>query len=182
MTALRHPSGHHLDRSPGGDALTGLADRGLLDAHLGVLEACHGRHGEDAAAVVVDVDRFALVNAGWGRGAGDAVLVGVAGLLRACCHGDDVVGRWDQDAFLALLPRTDRDQASAFAERVRRRVELTPLAVGLGAVLSVTVSAGCAQGLGGGGAALLARAARALAAAQAAGRNRVASDPGGVPG
>lgn len=107
------------------------------------------------------------------------MLAAVAGVVRRSAGPDDTVASWGGGAFLVLLPGTDLAGAEALAERIRRRVEVTPVAVA-GATLTVTVSAGCAQGRHRGGADVVARAAAALRRAKDGGRNRVAaSRPGG---
>lgn len=161
------------DRGGSLDLLTALPDRRALERQLRVLEARPHSPDGRVSAVLVDVDHLGQVNEGWGRPAGDAVLVAVADAVAGCARPDGLAGRWGDDEFLLLLPRADLAGAAALAEQLRRRVEVTPVPVGT-VTLTVTVSAGCAAAIERGGEDLVARATRALRTAQEEGRNRVA--------
>ena len=64
------------------DALTGLHNRRHLVKAVAAMIAAAERTGETFAVVLVDVDRFKAVNDVHGHQAGDAVLVGLARLMR----------------------------------------------------------------------------------------------------
>lgn len=104
------------------DALTGLPNRSLaLDLlRRAILRA--RRHGERRFAVLlVDLDRFNLLNDSLGHGAGDALLAGVSRRLATAVRPGDVIARLGGDEFLLLL-----DDVSAIedAESVADRVKL----------------------------------------------------------
>jgi diguanylate cyclase (GGDEF)-like protein len=85
------------------DALTGLPNRMAFLEHASDVLA----RGEDAAAYVVlliDVDRFNLVNETLGHLAGDAFLRAIAGRLEGEATGDDVVFRLGSDKFVVVSP------------------------------------------------------------------------------
>ena len=97
------------------DALTGLANRSLLLAHLD-----SALQGDRALAVVfLDLDRFKVVNDGLGHAAGDRLLQEVAQRLRAVVRPGDVVARLGGDEFVVLCHGVHSDEeALAVAERV----------------------------------------------------------------
>jgi diguanylate cyclase (GGDEF)-like protein len=156
------------------DGLTGLFNR----RHAEVLarRACDeaARYGRPLAVLVTDVDFFKKVNDGHGHDAGDAVLRGIAAALRAEARATDVVGRFGGEEFVLVLPDTDEDGARELAERVRRRVEHTPMQTPAGP-LKVTLSVGLASmpAHGEGLASLVKAADEALYEAKRSGRNRV---------
>jgi diguanylate cyclase (GGDEF)-like protein len=90
------------------DPLTGLANRVDL---LEVLRGClvdHARGGEPVAVLLLDLDRFKLVNDTHGHAVGDELLVDVAGRLRRLKV--DTVARLggDEFALVARLPAGER--------------------------------------------------------------------------
>ena len=144
------------------DALTGLPNRRqLIWRAERALEQAR-RLGHQFALLLIDLDRFKIINDTLGHGAGDEALVEVGRRLRACVrHSDQVmegaletagvrshraleaVGRLGGDEFVALLPEVASD---ADAERVAQRVLDTlrePVFVG-GQECFVTASVGVA--------------------------------------
>ena len=163
-----------LRRMAAQDPLTGLANRRELERLLRLELQRAARHGRPLAVLVLDVDRFKLVNDGHGHQAGDRVLVELAQRLRGLAREVDVVARLGGDEFVVVLPETDLAGGRAFAERVRAAVAERPFRVD-GLELPVTVSLGVAAFPDHGASlrALLVQGDRALYAAKAAGRNRV---------
>jgi diguanylate cyclase (GGDEF)-like protein len=86
------------------DSLTGLPNRRYLD---GVI-ADHVEqfaHGERAALLHVDLDRFKQINDTLGHAAGDAMLVHAAAVLREIVGERDFVARVGGDEFVIVLRR-----------------------------------------------------------------------------
>jgi len=102
--------------------------------------------------ILIDIDRFHLVNEGLGVDVGDAVLRGVARALQALVPaGVHLVARISSDVYaVALLPRDSADAddtllraAGGLVERIRRQVsKLDEVPTGVGAL---TVSIGAHQ-------------------------------------
>jgi len=101
------------------DPLTGLANLHLLNEQLdgAVTEARH--RGTSVALCSLDIDRFAEVNARFGRDTGDALLRAVAERLRRTLRSSDLVARAGGDEFMVLLPQlNDANEARHAAEIV----------------------------------------------------------------
>lgn len=164
------------------DPLTGLHNRryGLPCLERIALRAAET--GRPFAALLIDLDRFKLVNDSWGHAAGDVVLAEVAGRLRQELRTGDLLARIGGEEFLAALPDTGFRTAHGVAERLRHAVCDRPVRIRGGNPVPVTLSIGLAMCLGAAdGAAegvqgLMARADRALLAAKAEGRNQVKLD------
>jgi diguanylate cyclase (GGDEF)-like protein len=152
------------------DKLTGLPNRGTIDAHLTREVKRAQRHRRDLALVMLDIDRFKSVNDGMGHLMGDRVLVEVARLIRDTVRGIDIAGRWGGEEFLILCPETAQYEALRVAERIREAVEAADFPDGR----RHTVSAGVAAfSPGDEEDALLRRADAALYSAKDDGRNCV---------
>ena len=164
------------------DPLTGLLNRGGLDARLGEELERARRHREPVALVAIDVDRFKSLNDALGHPAGDAVLKGLAAIFDDSVRAGDLCARFGGDEFAIVMPRTAAAGACQSADRIRRRVQdywpdsVSPRPAGL----RVTASFGVAvSGADTTPASLVERADRALYAAKANGRNRVQLGAGG---
>ncbi|MEW6613386.1 MAG: EAL domain-containing protein [Pseudomonadota bacterium] len=156
------------------DSLTGLLSRrAIQDIAELELARCH-RHRRPLALLLFNLDRFKLINDGFGHQQGDAVLKQVAQLARTVLRKGDFVGRWSGGEILCLLPDADEAMALDMAERLRLAVADMRVRLGADAV-QVSISAGIAAYPGDGESlhALLAAADAALYEAKAAGRNRV---------
>ncbi|GAB2614166.1 cyclic Di-GMP phosphodiesterase RmdB [Streptomyces capparidis] len=111
------------------DPLTGLPNRQWLLERVWVAldEAEH--HGERAALVLIDLDKFRSVNDTLGHLAGDRLLLQVADRLRSSLPRGAEVARLGGDEFAVLLPTAD---STTRAQRVARS-----LVAGLNAPLNL---------------------------------------------
>lgn len=133
-----------LERRAAIDPLTGLATRRVLDsAAQGALSGAFSVSG--VALILLDVDRFKLVNDRYGHPAGDIVLVQLADLLRIGCRTADVLSRLGGDEIAILLPACSLNAAQRRAEEIRARVQAHPFLIGTGPSLKVSVSVGVAH-------------------------------------
>lgn len=102
------------------DALTGLPNRALAFDLLRRAIRRTRRPGERRfAAVLVDLDRFNLLNDSLGHDAGDELLRGVARRLATAVRPGDVIARMGSDEFLLILDAIeDVADADGVADRV----------------------------------------------------------------
>jgi diguanylate cyclase (GGDEF)-like protein len=108
-----------LERLSHEDPLTGLANRRRWDAELAAV--CVGARTSEGrvGVVLLDIDRFKVINDRHGHAGGDAVLRQVAGLLSSRVRGDDLVARLGGDELAVLMPGADLDRTIELAERLR---------------------------------------------------------------
>ena len=104
-------SGNDAVRAARLDPLTGVANRLLLREQLE--EALLRQVGGDCACalLLVDLDRFKLVNDTLGHSVGDQLLCEVARRLESCVGGDGVVGRLGGDEFAVVWRGDGEDEA-----------------------------------------------------------------------
>jgi diguanylate cyclase (GGDEF)-like protein len=156
------------------DPLTGLLDRSAFRALLEkVLEDSTGDR-RPFGLIFFDIDRFKVVNYGYGVEHGDALLISLANLASKMLRDTDYVGRWGGQEFLCLLPNTDKGTTEELAERLRRAIESAAVRhadVELHATASF--GAACYPEDGDNSGRLLAALGAALHQAKAGGRNRV---------
>lgn len=139
------------------DVLTGVLNRRSLFRQLSRLTRAD-------TVILFDLDHFKRLNDTAGHAAGDAALTAFGQLLRRSVRGDDVVGRYGGEEFLAGLIGAAPEAAVARVAEMRSRwLDGRP---------PVTFSAGVAA-VGYGGARVATEAAdRALYRAKAGGRDR----------
>ena len=124
------------------DPLTGLANRSLFRNMVQHRLAQGLRSGTQCAVLVVDIDRFKLINETIGSQAGDEVLKAVGRRLRDCLRvtdpkgstretpGEERIARLGGDEFTVLLgEQVDAHQTNLVAERILHALG-TPIHVG----------------------------------------------------
>lgn len=167
--------GRELARLSLTDPLTGLSNRRHLEEHLVASLSAARRHCQPLSVLFIDIDSFKRINDQSGYEAGDEVLRVVGDRVSRASRAEDLVGRWGGEEFLAVLPATDLSGAVAAAERIRVAVASEAIWTD-GAVITVTVSIGCASGRHD-PADLIGQASQALRQAKQAGRNQVVAAP-----
>lgn len=163
---LRHLATH--------DALTGLPNRVLLDDRLAQAMAHANRDGQSFALLVVDLDRFKVINDSLGHRAGDGVLDEISRRLTSVVRDIDTVARTGGDEFVVVVsPSGAPEDAVAIANRARDALR-APMGIA-GVELHVTCSIGLAYYPTDASSAdsLIARADAAMYCAKQRGRNNV---------
>src|SRR5215831_5088053 len=133
------------------DGLTGLPNRAYVEQRV--------REAADPAApapgttspapsiagvILLDLDRFAAVNAAVGHGGGDVLLAQVGRRLRAAVPPQDTVARWGGDEFAVLVEgAVSPEEIADMAERLARSVASSPFRAGE-ADVSMTACVGVA--------------------------------------
>ena len=94
------------------DALTGLANRSLLEDKLLHAVQLARRHGRHLAVLFVDLDDFKPINDSLGHEVGDQVLVQVAQRLACEVTSGDTLARFGGDEFVILMPELHHEDAA----------------------------------------------------------------------
>ena len=103
------------------DTLTGLPNRAMLDEFL----KDHIRHRglNPLSVMLMDLDRFKLINDSYGHDVGDALLRHVAKTLQPLLRSSDFFARFGGDEFVFVSPLAEESQAIELAQRLLDGVE-----------------------------------------------------------
>ncbi len=170
MVARLRESRTELERLSATDPLTGLFNRlRMMEALENEVRRSRRLH-HHFTVVMADVDKFKRYNDEHGHPAGDVVLKRVAAIMREASRDVDFVARYGGEEFLIMMPETEIEGATKFAERIRKKLATERLPVGQ-ITLSLGVSAFSMHGDAPDQ--LIAEADAALYLAKRAGGNRV---------
>jgi two-component system cell cycle response regulator len=163
------------------DPLTLLGNRRAGLVALTQAWSAATRHADALTLMSFDIDHFKAINDQHGHAAGDSVLQQVGQTLRDASRKEDTVCRWGGEEFLVISPKVSLSEGVVAGDRLRKAIAGLSIRYG-GQDIAVRSSVGIAsweKGLDDQDE-LLARVDKALYAAKAGGRNRVAVFIGGV--
>jgi diguanylate cyclase len=163
---LRHLASH--------DSLTGLANRLLLDDRITQAIAQANRQAHEFAVVVLDLDRFKLINDSLGHHAGDELLCEVAVRLKGAIRAVDSIARLGGDEFVIVFdgPAT-RAETLDLGQRLLKVMEPSMRLLGIDVHVSPSIGIAFYPRDGATIDALLAHADAAMYHAKERGRNNV---------
>ncbi|HSF82994.1 MAG TPA: diguanylate cyclase [Anaerolineales bacterium] len=105
------------------DSLTGLLTRRAFEERFKVSVQNAVKRQVPLSLAYIDIDQFLNVNEAFGHLGGDAVLAGIATLLKQHLGPEAILGRYGGDELVVLLPDAEREQAFLAIERLRAAVE-----------------------------------------------------------
>jgi diguanylate cyclase (GGDEF)-like protein len=154
------------------DALTGLPNRRYFDEFTSLL-ARRRRAGDAVAVLMIDIDKFKVLNDTYGHPVGDEVLKAVGAAILKTIREQDVPARVGGEEFAVVLRNPGPNISMEVGERVREAVRALDLSAH--GVPGVSVSVGVADALSSDEpiSAVVTRADNALLRAKRAGRDRV---------
>ncbi len=156
------------------DELTGLYNRRHLNTILASEFRRQLRYRNPLSLMLLDVDRFKLINDTFGHAKGDEVLQRVSKFVASSVRATDWVARYGGEELAIVVPHTSGLQAAQLGERLRKGVAELKHPMG-GALHQCTASFGisaCDETVNG-PADMMKRADEALYVAKRAGRNQV---------
>lgn len=114
---LQHRANH--------DALTQLPNRYLLMERLNQGIANAKRHEDLLAILLIDLDRFKIINDSLGHAIGDKLLQAVAKRLKELARESDCVSRLGGDEFVIMLSKIkSNEDAKLVAEKIIQQLNL----------------------------------------------------------
>ncbi len=126
------------------DFLTGLNNRRAFFEQANKLVKLAKRYGHKYTIIMIDLDRFKLINDNYGHAMGDKVIIKLARTINDIIRSTDIAGRIGGEEFAIILPETESSEAKELAERLRCKVDSIILTNGKG-TLAFTASLGLAE-------------------------------------
>ncbi|MGL5925605.1 response regulator [Chroococcidiopsis sp.] len=159
------------------DLLTGIANRRKAIQELNQLLRLAKRQSQPLCFIILDLDRFKLVNDRHGHEVGDRVLRQFGALLQQTFRGEDAIARWGGEEFVVGLYDATRQQAMARLTELQEIVHQQEFTGASGEKFRVSFSGGIAEYPEDGAdlPALYRSADAALYVAKAGGRGQVSS-------
>jgi diguanylate cyclase (GGDEF)-like protein len=164
------------------DPLTGLLNRDGLRRRLQRALAGRGQRGGLVGVLLIDVDRFRLINETLGQAWGDELLRLVANRIRSVTRSGDGLARLGGDQFAAHVGVSADAEVLKIMARNLQRAFLAPFELdGRKMVIRFSFGVAVADPQGVSVDALLQRAAQAVREAKRRGGNRLATHDGSGP-
>jgi two-component system cell cycle response regulator len=145
QAVLRAQLFEQMERMATTDGLTGLLNHRTFQSKADESLAQARRYQRKLSIILTDIDHFKSVNDTYGHPTGDAVLRGVAKILKDKARDTDIVARYGGEEFAIIMPETDAQGARVIAERIREAVKAEVFQTEMGP-LKVTLSLGIATG------------------------------------
>ena len=109
------------------DGLTGIKTRRFFGEALQSEWKRASRSGRPFSVVLIDLDKFKLINDTLGHLEGDLVLARVGRILEQKSRHSNIVARYGGDEFVILMPETGVEQAQILSERLRLWIATDPM-------------------------------------------------------
>ena len=104
------------------DTVTGLPNRQALLQGLEPLVSRSRRYHNPLSVIRLRIDNLSDIEAEFGMGNGDIALTAVAHMLKDQMRWADLIGRFDKDEFLLVLPETNLEAATQLLNKLRQRL------------------------------------------------------------
>jgi len=101
------------------DPLTGFYNHRYVHQRLAEEVGRSARARRPLSVLMLDLDKFKLVNDSFGHLYGDRVLVWTAEIIRSTLRSTDIAARYGGDEFAIILPETSAEAARSAADRVQ---------------------------------------------------------------
>ncbi len=105
------------------DAVTGVYNLRWLSENIGRMILRHTRNQQPCAFILLKVDNFSQIDAGFGKLGSEQAQRSIVEALQRCLRPNDVEVHIDADQFAIFLPQTGKDSARAVADRLLEEID-----------------------------------------------------------
>ena len=127
------------------DSMTGLYNRRYFNEISNILLQIAKRERTHLSALMIDIDKFKLINDAYGHLVGDMVLKDVASIMLEITRGSDIVVRFGGEEFIVLLPSTELQGAQLIAQKIKEAIEANKIIIEESKIIQCTVSIGISE-------------------------------------
>jgi len=118
-----HENSKKLEVKLNHDPLTGAFNRRAYDKRMEDEMARFLRYGTIFSFILMDADKFSLVNNNYGHAVGDKCLQEIIKRTTSYIRKNDMLARYGGEEFVVILPETDIRAALVVAEKIRLTIE-----------------------------------------------------------
>lgn len=133
-----------LEKKLNQDQLTGAYNRRAYDKKIEDEMARFLRYGTHFSLLLIDADKFKLINDNYGHAIGDKCLQEIIKRTMPLLRKNDMLARYGGEEFMVIMPETESKGAREAAEKIRQTIEKIEFIYKKDKV-KVTVSIGVSQ-------------------------------------
>ena len=123
------------------DDISGVLNHAVVQSHLRETLATFAEHPVPFSILCIGIDALDVIKSRFGAGAVSAVIRAVGQTLENSLRPTDMIGRWMENEFLAVLMECGDDEVARVGERLRKMANQC-MVEWWGDQLSVTISMG----------------------------------------
>jgi len=100
------------------DSLTAVYNRQYFNKLMNEEIERSKRNSQVFSVMMIDIDKFKVINDTYGHLLGDQVLIGIVKVLKEITRVYDIIGRFGGDEFMIFLPETNHNEALTIGNRI----------------------------------------------------------------
>ncbi len=112
-----------LEKKLNKDQLTGAYNRRAYDQRIDEEMERFLRYGTKFSLLMMDADKFKLINDNYGHAIGDRCLQEIIKRTLPLLRKNDMLARYGGEEFVIIMPETDSEGAKTAAEKIRKTIE-----------------------------------------------------------
>lgn len=79
-------------------------------------------NGTDLSVVMLDIDKFKVINDTYGHRKGDEILTNMCKVIKDTIRDTDLIGRYGGEEFILVFPNTNKENAYMICEKIRTTI------------------------------------------------------------